>query len=101
METFEAIRQPLRDYAAEEIVRDGASIHIRAIRPDDRERLADHFHRLSERAIRFRFMGAKRHLSDTELDYFTRPDFVRHVALVPPLREGGSERISGRGRART
>src|SRR5262245_22371092 len=88
----------LRDYSVEEILRDGASIHIRAIRPDDRERLANHFQRLSARAIRFRFMGAKRHLSDTELDYFTRPDFVRHVALVATLREGGSERIIGVGR---
>ena len=29
----------LRGYAVEEILRDGGSIHVRAIRPDDRERL--------------------------------------------------------------
>src|SRR5262249_34546478 len=95
METFEAIRQPLRDYAAEEILRDGGSIHIRAIRPDDRERLADHFHRLSERSVRFRFMGAQRQLSAAELDDFTRRDFVRRGARVALLREGGPERITG------
>jgi acetyl coenzyme A synthetase (ADP forming)-like protein len=88
----------LRDYAVEEILRDGGSIHIRAIRPDDRERLADHFQRLSARSIHFRFMGAKRHLSEAELDYFTRPDFVRHIALVATLRQGGAERIIGVGR---
>ena len=49
----------LRDYAVEEILRDGGSIHIRAIRPDDRERLADHFHRLSARSVHFRFFRAR------------------------------------------
>ena len=98
METFEAIRQPLRDYAAEEVLRDGGSIHIRAICPDDRERLADHFHRLSERSVHLRFQGAKRDLTEAELDFFTRLDFVRHVGLVATLREGATERIIGVGR---
>jgi len=88
----------LRDYAVEEILRDGGSIHVRAIRPDDRERLVEHFHRLSERSVRFRFMGMKRGLSEGDLDYFTRPDFVHHIALVATLREGGAERIIGVGR---
>ena len=88
----------LRDYAVEEILRDGGSIHIRAIRPDDRERLADHFHRLSERSVHLRFQGAKRGLSEAELDFFTRLDFVRHVGLVATLREGAAERIIGVGR---
>ena len=87
----------LREYAADEILRDGRSIHIRAIRPDDRELLADHFHRLSLRSVRLRFQGAKRDLSQDELDYYTRPDFVRHVALVATLRDGGAERILGVG----
>jgi acetate---CoA ligase (ADP-forming) len=88
----------LRDYAVEEILRDGGSIHIRAIRPDDRERLADHFHRLSERSVHLRFQGAKRGLSEAELDFFTRLDFVRHVGLVATLRDGAAERIIGVGR---
>ena len=88
----------LRDYAVEEILRDGGSIHVRAIRPDDRERLVEHFHRLSARSVHFRFMGMKRELSEADLDYFTRPDFVHHIALVATLREGGAERIIGVGR---
>ena len=47
----------LRDYGVEEILRDGRSIHVRAIRSDDRERLVDHFHRLSARSVHFRFMA--------------------------------------------
>jgi acetyl coenzyme A synthetase (ADP forming)-like protein len=87
-----------RDYAAEAILRDGGSIHIRAIRPDDRERLLDHFHRLSARSVYFRFFGTKRRLTDAELDRFTRLDFVRNAALVATLRHDGTERIIGVGR---
>jgi acetyl coenzyme A synthetase (ADP forming)-like protein len=87
-----------RSYAAEEILRDGGSIHIRAIRPDDKDRLVAHFQRLSQRSVYFRFFGAKKRLTDQELTRFTEPDFVRHVALVATLREGDEERIIGVGR---
>ena len=88
----------LREFATDQILRDGRSIHVRAIRPDDRELLIDHFHHLSLRSVRFRFQGAKRELTRSELDYYTRPDFVRHVALLATLRDGGVERILGVGR---
>jgi acetyl coenzyme A synthetase (ADP forming)-like protein len=88
----------LRDYAVEEILRDGGSIHIRAIRPGDRQRLLDHFARLSARSVYFRFFTAKRRLTDAELDLFTRLDFVQRVALVATLLESGEERIIGVGR---
>ena len=87
-----------RHYAVEEILRDGGSIHIRAIRPDDRQRLADHFQRLSPTSIYFRFFGAKRRLTDDELTRFTEVDFEQHVGLVATLREAGEERIIGVGR---
>jgi acetyl coenzyme A synthetase (ADP forming)-like protein len=87
-----------RQYAADEVLRDGGSIHIRAIRPDDKARLVDHFQRLSQRSVYFRFFGAKRRLTDAELARFTELDFVHHVALVATLREGDSERIIGVGR---
>ncbi len=49
-------------YRTEEVLRDGGSIHIRAIRPDDRERLLEHFKSLSEQSIYYRFFGIKRTL---------------------------------------
>ena len=85
-------------YEAEEILRDGGSIRIRAIRPDDKARLVDHFQRLSQRSAYFRFFGAKKRLTDEELRRFTEPDFVHHVGLVATLREGEAERIIGVGR---
>lgn len=87
-----------RQYAVDEVLLDGSSIHVRAIRPDDKSRLEDHFRHLSQRSIYFRFFGAKRRLTETELQRFTEPDFVSHVALVATLRVGEDESIIGVGR---
>ncbi len=88
----------LSHFAKEEVLRNGGSIHIRAIRPDDKQRLIEHFQRLSTRSVYFRFFGSKKRLGDEELRRFTEVDFVRHVALVATLREGDGERIIGVGR---
>lgn len=82
-------------YSAEEILRDGGSIHIRAIRADDRERLLRHFNSLSEQSIYYRFFGVKRGLSDRELERMTAVDFVQHVCLVATLRDRDDERFIG------
>jgi acetyl coenzyme A synthetase (ADP forming)-like protein len=87
-----------RSYAAEAILRDGASVRIRAIRPDDKERLIAHFGSLSPRSVYFRFFSAKRQLTSEELARFTELDFVHHVGLVATLRVGDQERIIGVGR---
>ncbi len=87
-----------RSYDTTVVLRDGSSIRIRAIRPDDKQRLLDHFNSLSERSVYFRFFSAKKRLTDEELKAFTEPDFVTHVALVATLLEDGTERIIGVGR---
>jgi acetyl coenzyme A synthetase (ADP forming)-like protein len=87
-----------RHYAADALLKDGGSIHVRAIRADDRDRLVEHFGRLSARSVYYRFFGAKRRLTPKELDTFTQLDFVDRVALVATLVEDGVERIIGVGR---
>ena len=87
-----------RQYAVDELLRDGGSIHIRAIRPDDKERLVAFHGRLSEESIYFRFFSFKRTLSEQDLRYFTELDFEHRVALVATLREAANERIVGVGR---
>lgn len=84
-----------RNYHADEYLRDGGLIHLRAIRPDDRERLLAHFHGLSQQSIYYRFIGLKHDLSERELNDLTQIDFVNHVALVATLFEEGEERIIG------
>jgi acetate---CoA ligase (ADP-forming) len=85
-------------YQSEEILRDGGSILVRAIRPDDKDRLREHFHGLSNESIYFRFMGIKRELSDADLKRLTEVDFHDHVGLVATLSDGGRERFIGVGR---
>jgi acetyl coenzyme A synthetase (ADP forming)-like protein len=86
------------EYRAEEILRDGGSIVVRAMRPDDKARLLEHFARLSARSVYFRFFNAKKALSDGEVARFTELDFTRRVALVATLVEDGVEHIIGVGR---
>ena len=82
-------------YRADETLRDGGLVHVRAIAPDDRDRLASHFHSLSEESVYHRFFGLKHHLSHQELVYLTQLDFVNHVGLVATYYKDGSEQFIG------
>ena len=89
----------LRDYAATGLLRDGTSVHVRAIRPADRELLASHFAGLSAETVYYRFFRAKKRLTEEELTQLTELDFVRRAALlVTEIRDGEEERIIGVGR---
>ncbi len=87
-----------RRYRAEDSLPDGRPIIIRAIEPEDRQELRDGFHRLSEQSVYLRFFRPKSELTDEELTYFTRLDFVSHVALVAVLPQEGREVGVGVGR---
>ena len=87
-----------RNYCVDEILRDGGSVRVRAVRPDDRERLIETVARLSEHSLYMRFFTAKRSLTEKELDFFTELDFVNHVGLAVTLREADNEQIIGIGR---
>jgi len=87
-----------RNYFCDATLLDGAAIRIRAIRPDDQERLHDHFKSMSEQSIYFRFMGLKRDLYPDDLKRLTELDFKNHVGLVATVGENGRERIIGVGR---
>ncbi|HVR71778.1 MAG TPA: GNAT family N-acetyltransferase [Vicinamibacteria bacterium] len=89
---------PAREYSADALLRDGRSVMIRAIRPEDKERLLAHFHGLGPDSLRFRFLGAKKELTPADLRYFTELDFERHVGLVVSQRHDGGEEFIGVGR---
>ena len=88
----------VRNYAIDALLRDGGSVHIRAIRPSDQPRLLALFQQLSARSVYFRFFQTKTRLTDEELRYFTELDFRRHVGLVVTLWEGEEEHIIAVGR---
>ena len=88
----------VHNYATDALLRDGGSVHIRAVRPSDRPRLLALFQQLSTRSVYFRFFQTKTRLTDEELRYFTELDFRRHVGLVATLWEGEEEHIIAVGR---
>jgi GNAT superfamily N-acetyltransferase len=87
-----------RKYCVDARMLDGTAICIRAIGPDDQERLHEHFKGLSERSVYFRFMGIKRDLLPDDLKRLTELDFKNHVGLAATLTENGRERFIGVGR---
>jgi RimJ/RimL family protein N-acetyltransferase len=63
-------------------LRDGSAILVRPIAPDDKEALADAFHRLSAESRQRRFLTPATQLSAEDLAYLTEVDHRRHEALV-------------------
>lgn len=78
-------------------LRGGDRIAIRAVRPDDRERLMHAFHALDRKSIYQRFFFLKRELSDEELRQITESDGARVAALVATIGSGDQEVIVGLG----
>ena len=74
-------------YAATERLRDGASLEVRALRPDDRAAMLESIGRFSNEALHRRFFAPKRNFSEREIDFFLNVDFESHVALVAVLSE--------------
>ncbi|MGO9063046.1 MAG: GNAT family N-acetyltransferase [Candidatus Binataceae bacterium] len=91
------IANDLRLYSARAILADGSSVRIRAIVPEDREKLLDHFRRLSPESAYFRFMAHKKRLTDADLDRFTILDYARNFGLAATRLEHNDERVIGVG----
>ena len=78
----------LSTYRACETLPGGQRLQLRAIRPDDRDRLREEFLKLSKETVRDRFFNVKLDLTPVELTYLTEVDFKHHVALVAELESG-------------
>jgi len=72
-------------------------ITIRAIRPDDKERILKAFRALEPKSIYQRFFVFKSELSGEELRRLTESDGVREVVLVATVVSGNQEIIVGLG----
>ncbi|MBS1837227.1 MAG: GNAT family N-acetyltransferase, partial [Actinobacteria bacterium] len=72
-------------WEADAVLRDGRTVHIRHIRPDDAA-LVERFHRRqSPESIYFRFFSPRPRLSERELRHFTTVDHHDRVAFVAVL----------------
>jgi len=86
-----------RNYSAQETLKNGLQVTMRAIRPDDIEPLKAAFKELDERTVYLRFFGLKQ-VSHNDLTKAADVDFVRTVALVVCKQDGAEEKIIGGGR---
>jgi GNAT superfamily N-acetyltransferase len=88
----------VENYSAQETLKNGLQVTIRAIRPDDKNALLAAFRELDERTIYMRFFAPKQHVTPEELKNATEVDFVQTVALVTCIQDGTEEKIIGAGR---
>ena len=75
------------------VLRDGTRVRMRAIRPDDKERLRLAFEDLSPESVYQRFFHPVKELTTGELRHLTELDFRDHVGLVLTIKEDTCERL--------
>lgn len=87
-----------RHYLVGDTLRNGTTVTIRAIRPDDKPRLLKAFKNLEPESIYTRFFHPVTELTDQYLKRATELDFDREVALVVTTNRGEEEILIGVGR---
>jgi acetyl coenzyme A synthetase (ADP forming)-like protein len=71
----------LDSYEENVVLKDGSTVHIRPIRPDDLDRMLQLWQRLSPETIRLRFFAPRR-MDANQMRYFTDLDYGNRFALV-------------------
>ena len=74
-----------------------SGITIRAVRPDDKERIVRAFRALDRRSVYLRFFSYRKELSEQELRRVTECDGVSEARLVATVGSGDREVIVGLG----
>ncbi|MBP5996924.1 MAG: GNAT family N-acetyltransferase [Azonexus sp.] len=87
----------VRHYAVRETLRNGLEVLVRALHPDDGERIAEAFSKLDKESVYTRFFGPKTGLTDKDYQTIRELDFDTRVALVVTIVEGGREIIIASG----
>ncbi|MEX2627657.1 MAG: GNAT family N-acetyltransferase, partial [Ilumatobacteraceae bacterium] len=77
----------MEQWSSTVVLGDGDTALIRPITPDDQDSLLAFHVRQSDESKYRRYFSAKPRLSQSELDHFTRIDFVDRVALVVELHD--------------
>jgi RimJ/RimL family protein N-acetyltransferase len=84
-------------YLVKEALKDGYEVCIRAMRPDDKERLVEAFLHLQPQTIRTRFFYPKKALSEDDLRWLDEMGHGNHVGLVAAVPSRCEELIIGEG----
>ncbi len=91
-------KNDIANYSVTERLRDGRTVTIRAICPDDKGLVVNTIREISSESLYRRTFSVKRDFSDHELRRLTEVDFDGVVALVAVMKEAGQDRIVGGGR---
>lgn len=98
MDMLHDIDNSLNKYNAVVILRDGSTLSLRAIRPDDENSIIALATRLSARTLYLRFGDAFNKLSEEDIKAFYNVDYYNSFALVATTGEDAEERIIAVGR---
>jgi acetyltransferase len=77
------------------LLKDGTSVVIRPIRPDDADDLQATFQRLSMESIYLRFLSFKKELPDEEARNLATVDYTSRMAFVAIAEDDGHEIVVG------
>jgi GNAT superfamily N-acetyltransferase len=70
------------ELACDALTREGMTVHLRPIRPDDAPRLVDFHQHLSPGSVYRRFFSAHPRLSAAEVERFTCVDYINRMAFI-------------------
>jgi len=86
-----------RRFSEKIVLPHGKAAIVRAIRPDDRDRLAAAFLALEPESVYLRYFTYKKELTEADLDRLCNPDFRERVVLVVTVGDGAKEVMIGAG----
>ncbi|MEP6942722.1 MAG: GNAT family N-acetyltransferase [Betaproteobacteria bacterium] len=87
-----------REYVAEETAKSGVPVTIRALRDDDREKVAAAVRGLDRESIYLRLFSYRSELTEAALDRIMRFDPAAEIVLLGTVRSHGDERVIGSAR---
>lgn len=85
----------VQNFNTSERLKNGQSVTIRAVRPDDKEKINEAFRNLEAETIYTRYFQHKAHLTKEDLERATELDFENDVALVVTMESEGREVVIG------
>jgi RimJ/RimL family protein N-acetyltransferase len=90
--------EEIKTYRAEERLKNGQTVTVRAIRPDDKDKIKRAFRDLEKESVYTRLFSHKTDLTEGDLKRITEIDFEKEVGLVVTLESAAGEAVIGSGR---
>ena len=87
-----------REFDRQVVLKDGAHVWLRAIRPDDEPRLVDLYGRLSQHTAYQRFFTVMKRLPPDWAHFFANVDYRTRLAVVAEREHGGRAELIAVGR---